>query len=51
MVGRDTAAKRTSMRTGVTSNVGAKSKIQTKCMDGGRSPPEHTFKLKDKGHF
>ena len=35
-----------SMRTGVTSNVGAKSKIQTKCIEGGRSP-SHTFKVVD----
>ena len=31
------AAKRLGMRIGVTYNAGAKSKIQIKCMEGGRS--------------
>ena len=44
-------ATRMSMHIGVNLSAGAKSEIQTKCMEGGRSRGEHNFKSKDKGHF
>ena len=37
-----------SMRIGVNSCAGAKSEIQTKCMEGGRSGREHNLSQKIK---
>ena len=38
-----------SMHITVNLSAGAKSEIQTECMEGGRSRGEHNFKSKDKG--